>query len=74
MKKSTKLIVMLTVITVIAGLLGFAAADDKIYTSPVFKIPKDRVIIPAGPDEIAPEADPEAESGMIEGVIPGNDP
>ena len=43
MKKSTKLIAMLTVITLLACTLAAAIADDRIFTSGVFSIPKDRV-------------------------------
>lgn len=43
MMKSTKMIAMLTVIVLLTGLLAVAIADDKIYTSPVFSIPKNRI-------------------------------
>ena len=43
MKKSMKLIAMLTVIALLAGILATAIADDKIFTSTVYSIPKDRV-------------------------------
>ena len=43
MKKSTKLIAMLTVIALLACMLVTAIADDKIFTSTVFSIPKERV-------------------------------
>ena len=43
MKKSTKLIAMLTVIALLAGTLAAAVAEDKIFTSGVFSIPKERV-------------------------------
>jgi len=43
MKKSMKLIAMLTVIALLAGILATAVADDKIFTSTVYSIPKDRV-------------------------------
>ena len=43
MKKSTKLIAMLTVIALLATTAAAALADDKLYTSQVFSIPKERV-------------------------------
>ena len=43
MKKSTKMIAMLTVMALLIGLLAAAIADDKIFTSSVFKIPKNRI-------------------------------
>lgn len=43
MKKSTKLIAMLTVIALVATMAAAALADDKLYTSQVFSIPKERV-------------------------------
>ena len=43
MMKSTKLIAMLTVTVLLIGLLAVAVADDKIYTSSVFSIPKNRI-------------------------------
>ena len=43
MKKSTKLIAMLTVIALVATMAATALADDKLYTSTVFSIPKERV-------------------------------
>lgn len=43
MKKSTKLIAMLTVIALLATMAAAALADDRLYTSQVFSIPKERV-------------------------------
>ena len=43
MKKSTKLIAMLTVIALMAGTLATATADDKIFTSEIYVIPEDRL-------------------------------
>ncbi len=45
MMKSKKLIAILTVVALLASLAATALADDKIYTSPTFKIPKDRIVI-----------------------------
>ena len=45
MMKSKKLIAILTVVALLASLATTALADDKIYTSPTFKIPKDRIVI-----------------------------
>ncbi len=61
MKKTTKLIVMLAVIAMLLGVLAVATADDKIYTSPVFVIPLDRVDM-----EIPEEAEPEPETAGSE--------
>ena len=69
MKKSMKLIAMLTVIVLLTGLLAVAIADDRIYTSSVFSIPKNRIDsemlelalkLLEQPEE--PEAEPEAEA------------
>ena len=68
MKKSKKLIAMLTVITLLSGLLAVAIADDKIYTSPTFKIPKDRIVQP----EPEPETPAEEETEPTE--EPGEEP
>ena len=65
MKKTMKLIAMLTVITLLTGLLAVAIADDKIYTSPTFKIPKDRVVV---------LPDPEPETSIEEGTEPEGQP
>lgn len=65
MKKTMKLIAMLTVITLLTGLLAVAIADDKIYTSPTFKIPKDRVVV---------LPDPEPETSIGEGTEPEGQP
>lgn len=43
MKKSTKLIAMLTAITLLVCILAAAIAEDRIFTSEVFSIPKERV-------------------------------
>ena len=57
MRKSTKLIAMLTVIALMAGTLATAIADDKIFTSEVYVIPTDR-LDPEMAQEI-PEPDPQ---------------
>lgn len=51
MKKTTKLIAFLTAVAMLTGLVALAVADDKIYTSPTFKLPKDRVEAPEGTGE-----------------------
>ena len=43
MKKSTKLIAMITVIALLASVLAAAIAEDKIFTSGIFSLPKERV-------------------------------
>ena len=43
MKKSMKLIAMLTVIALLVCILAAAIADDRIFTSGVYSIPKERV-------------------------------
>ena len=57
MRKSMKLIAMLTVIALMAGTLATAIADDKIFTSEVYVIPTDR-LDPEMAQEI-PEPDPQ---------------
>ena len=77
MKKSMKLIAMLTVIVLLTGLLAVAIADDRIYTSSVFSIPKNRIDsemlelalkLLEQPEE--PEAEPEAEAEPEEQTEP----
>ncbi len=43
MKKSTKLIATLTVITLLVCMLAAAIAEDRIFTSEIYTIPKERV-------------------------------
>ena len=43
MKKSTKLIAMITVIALLASVLAAAIAEDKIFTSGIYSLPKERV-------------------------------
>ncbi len=50
MKKTIKLIVLLSIMAVLTGLVTLAVADDRIYTSPTFKIPKNRIVEPAEPE------------------------
>ena len=72
MKKTMKLIAILTIMTVLIGLVTLAVADDKIYTSPTFKLPKSRIVQPE------PEAEPEVteEPGTVpeETEEPGTEP
>lgn len=63
MKKTTKLIAMLTVMTLLSGLAAAAFAEDRIFTSPVFSIPKDRVIAVLNPE---PEPEPEPQPEVTE--------
>lgn len=67
MKNSKKLIAMLTVIALLTGLVGMALADDKIYTSGTFKIPRNRVVIIS--EDIAGQQ-PAAESELTEAELP----
>lgn len=71
MKKTTKLIALLTLVAVLIGLVTLALADDKIYTSPTFKFPKERIIS----DPLIPEV-PEEEPGTEPEVTeePGTEP
>ena len=71
MKKTTKLIALLTLVAVLIGLVTLALADDKIYTSPTFKFPKERIIS----DPLIPEI-PEEEPGTEPEVTeePGTEP
>ena len=50
MKKTIKLIAILTIMAVLIGLVALAVADDKIYTSPTFKLPKNRIVQPEEPE------------------------
>ena len=63
MKKSTKMIAMLTVITLLVCILAAAIADDRLFTSEVFSIPKERVeqTILQQPGEETSRPDPEQE-------------
>lgn len=66
MKKTTKLIAILTVVALLTGLVALAVADDKIYTSPSFKIPKSRISEPLYPENVEegePETEPEGTDG-----------
>ena len=64
MKKTTKLIAMFTVIALLASALAAAAAEDKIFTSGVYSLPKERVeeelLQQYTEKEPEPEATPEA--------------
>ena len=59
MKKSMKLIAILTIIMLVSSMLAVAIADDKIYTSLTFKIPKDRVELPEDQPGEEPAETPE---------------
>lgn len=59
MKKSTKLIAMLTVIALMAGTLATATADDKIFTSEIYVIPEDRLDPEMMQEVQEPEPQPE---------------
>ena len=50
MKKTIKLIAILTIMAVLIGLVTLAVADDKIYTSQTFKLPKNRIVKPEEPE------------------------
>lgn len=66
MKNLMKLIVIATMTALlICVAMTCAAADEKIYTSPVFKLPADRVTdwANAQPDEVPPEDGTGAEQG-----------
>ena len=71
MKRSMKLISMLTVIALLACVLVSAIADDRIFTSEVFVIPKDRVEWETK-QEPAEEGMPADETGDPE-VLPEED-
>ena len=70
MKKTTKLIAILTVIAMLTGLVALAVADDKIYTSPTFKLPKDRIAQPAEEPEGTEEPGTEPEGTEESGTEP----
>ena len=68
MKKNMKLIVLLTVIALFTAVFAVAIADDRIFTSDVFKIPKDRIETEMLEEalelqeELAQQAEPETET------------
>ena len=68
MKKNMKLIVLLAVIALFTAVFAVAIADDKIFTSDVFKIPKDRIETEMLEEalelqeELAQQAEPETEA------------
>ena len=43
MAKTRKLIALLTVLALLAGTMAAALADDRIFTSETFSIPKERL-------------------------------
>ena len=67
MKKTIKLIAILTIMAVLIGLVALAVADDKIYTSPTFKLPKNRIVQPEEP-EVTEEPGTEPEGTEPEGT------
>ena len=68
MMKSKKLIAILTVVALLVSLAAMALADDKIYTSETFKLPKDRIKIRAEEPEEVPAEEVPAEEGPAEEV------
>ena len=69
MKKTIKLIAILTIMAVLVGLVALAVADDKIYTSPTFKLPKNRIVEPEEP-EVTEEPGTEPEGTEEPGTEP----
>ena len=69
MKKTIKLIAILTIMAVLIGLVALAVADDKIYTSPTFKLPKNRIVQPEEP-EVTEEPGTEPEGTEEPGIEP----
>ena len=75
MKKTTKLIAFLTAVAMLTGLVALAVADDKIYTSPTFKLPKDRIEEPEETAEPEGQEVTEPEGTEPEGTEPeGTEP
>ena len=76
MKKTTKLIAILTVVAILTGLVALAVADDKIYTSPTFKLPKTRIKVREVTEEPVVEPEGTEEPGTEpEGTEePGTEP
>ena len=68
MKKSTKMIAILTVISLLVCILAAAIAEDRIFTSEVFSIPKDRVdlTILQQPEEETPQTETPEQAGQPE--------
>ena len=70
MKNMKKLIAIVTMVTLlILAAMTCALADEKIYTSPAFKLPKDKIQqwVETIPDEETPEEGAEAEGEPAEG-------
>ena len=70
MKKTLKLIAILTIMAVLIGLVSLAVADDKIYTSPTFKLPKSRIVEPEEKPEDTEEPGTEPEQTAEPGTEP----
>ena len=71
MKNQTKLIVIVTMIALLmCAVLSFAIADEKIYTSPTFKLPADQIQewVETQDDETVPEEGTPAEGTSEEGT------
>ncbi len=74
MKNQKKLIVIVTMIALLicAALMTCALADEKIYTSPTFKLPADEIMewVETQPEGEAPEGEQPAEGTPEEGEAP----
>ena len=71
MKNQTKLIVIVTMIALLmCAVLSFAIADEKIYTSPTFKLPADQIKewVETQDEEPVPEEGTPAEGTSEEGT------
>ena len=72
MKNLKKLIVIVTMaaLLICAAMLSSAMADERIYTSPTFKLPKDKIMewVETQPEEETPEGDKPADEASEEEV------
>jgi len=77
MKNQTKLIVIVTMIALLmCSVFSFAIADEKIYTSPTFKLPADQILDWAEdqPEGEVPEAGTPEEGTPAEGTSEEGEP
>jgi len=77
MKNQTKLIVIVTMIALLmCAVFSFAIADEKIYTSPTFKLPADQIMDWAEdqPEGEVPEAGTPEEAPPAEGTTEEGEP
>ena len=77
MKNPKKLIAIVTMVALLVlAAMTCAMADEKIYTSPVFKLPKEKILkwVESLPDENEPEEEPEETAEPAESEEPAAEP